>query len=91
VKFHGNQPPCVRVSAQPGREGWIVAVEDNGVGVSAHDAARIFGMFARASRDHDGTGIGLAVCRRVVEAHGGQIWVEPRNGGGSVFRFTLPA
>ena len=67
-----------------------MSVEDNGIGVAAHDAARIFGMFARASSDEDGTGIGLAVCRRVVEAHGGRIWVEPRNGGGSAFRFTLP-
>ena len=91
VKFRGERPPRVRVSAQPGRQGWIVTVEDNGVGVPAHDAARIFGMFARASGEQEGTGIGLAVCRRVVEAHGGQIWVEPANGGGSAFRFTLPA
>jgi signal transduction histidine kinase len=91
VKFRGAEPPRVTVGADPGREGWIVTVQDNGVGVAAHDAARIFGMFARADRDEEGTGIGLAVCRRVVEAHGGQIWVEPANGGGSVFRFTLPA
>ena len=90
VKFRGERPPCVKVSAQAGHEGWVVSVEDNGVGIAAHDAARIFGMFARASGDHEGTGIGLAVCRRVVEAHAGQIWVEPANGGGSVFRFTLP-
>jgi signal transduction histidine kinase len=90
VKFRGERPPRVKVSAHAGREGWVIGVEDNGVGIAAHDAARIFGMFARASGDHEGTGIGLAVCRRVVEAHGGQIWVEPANGGGSVFRFTLP-
>ena len=80
----------MKVSAHAGSEGWVVSVEDNGVGIAAHDAARIFGMFARATGEHEGTGIGLAVCRRVVEAHGGQIWVEPANGGGSVFRFTLP-
>jgi signal transduction histidine kinase len=90
VKFRGDDAPRVTVSARAGRDDWVVSVEDNGVGVAAHDAARIFGMFARGSRDHDGTGIGLAVCRRVVEAHGGRIWVEPRSGGGSAFRFTLP-
>src|SRR4051794_15152918 len=90
VKFRGDRPPRVKVSALAGHAGWVVGVEDNGVGIAAHDAARIFGMFARASGEHEGTGIGLAVCRRVVEAHGGQIWVEPANGGGSVFRFTLP-
>jgi signal transduction histidine kinase len=90
VKFRGERPPRVKVSAHAGHEGWVVSVEDNGVGIAANDAARIFGMFARASGDHEGTGIGLAVCRRVVEAHRGQIWVEPANGGGSVFRFTLP-
>jgi signal transduction histidine kinase len=91
VKFRGpDRPPRVRVTAYPGAEGWVIGVEDNGVGVAAHESARIFGMFTRASGEHEGTGIGLAVCRRVVEAHGGRIWVEPANGGGSVFRFTLP-
>jgi signal transduction histidine kinase len=91
VKFRGDEPPRVTVSARPGRDGWVVTVQDNGIGVAAHDAARIFGMFARASRAREGTGIGLAVCRRVVEAHRGRIWVEPANGGGSAFRFTLPS
>jgi signal transduction histidine kinase len=90
VKFRGAEPPRIAVSADRGAERWTVTVADNGVGVAEADAGRIFGMFARASRDHDGTGIGLAVARRVVEAHGGRIWVEPAPGGGSAFRFTLP-
>jgi signal transduction histidine kinase len=65
-------------------------VRDNGRGVEPRDTARIFGMFSRAHHDMEGTGIGLAVARRLVEAHGGRIWVEPGEGGGSAFRFTLP-
>jgi signal transduction histidine kinase len=90
VKFRGSGAPRIAVSAEGRPEHWTVTVADNGVGVAEADAGRIFGMFARASREHDGTGIGLAVCRRVVEAHGGRIWVEPAPGGGSAFRFTLP-
>jgi signal transduction histidine kinase len=90
VKFSGEAPPHVRVSAREGAEHWVVTVADNGVGVATRDQGRIFGMFTRAHADHDGTGIGLAVCRRVVEAHGGHIWVEPADGGGSAFSFTLP-
>jgi signal transduction histidine kinase len=90
VKFRSGAPPRVEVSAVSSSDGWIVTVRDNGVGVSPEDGARIFGMFARAHADKEGTGIGLAVCRRVVEAHGGRIWVEPAEGGGSAFRFTLP-
>jgi signal transduction histidine kinase len=90
VKFRGEAPPRVEVSAGEGPEDWVVTVRDNGVGVRPDDIERIFGMFARAGGDAEGTGIGLAVCRRVVEAHGGRIWVEQREGGGSAFRFTLP-
>jgi signal transduction histidine kinase len=90
VKFRGEQPPRIAVSADASPEHVTVTVADNGVGVDQADTERIFGMFARASREHDGTGIGLAVCRRVVEAHGGRIWVEPAEGGGSAFRVTLP-
>jgi signal transduction histidine kinase len=90
VKFRAEAPPRVEVSALQGNEGWVVTVRDNGVGVDPDHASRIFGMFARVNGDTEGTGIGLAVCRRVVEAHGGRIWVEPAEGGGSAFRFTLP-
>jgi signal transduction histidine kinase len=91
VKFHGQAAPRVEVSALRGSEGWVVTVRDHGLGVDPEHAGRIFGMFSRLNGDTEGTGIGLAVCRRVVEAHGGRIWVEPAEGGGSAFRFTLPA
>jgi signal transduction histidine kinase len=91
VKFRGDAPPRIEVSALKGSEGWVVTVRDNGVGVDPDHTSRIFGMFARGNGDTEGTGIGLAVCRRVVEAHGGRIWVEPAEGRGSAFRFTLPS
>jgi signal transduction histidine kinase len=90
VKFRGEGPPRVEVFAHADSEEWVVTVRDNGPGVDPEHASRIFGMFARLDGATEGTGIGLAVCRRVVEAHGGRIWVEPANGGGSSFRFTLP-
>jgi signal transduction histidine kinase len=91
VKFRGEEPPEVDVSALRGSAEWVVTVSDNGIGVDPAQSTRIFGMFSRADRGTDGVGIGLAVCRRIVEAHGGRIWVEPANGGGSAFRFTMPA
>ena len=90
VKFRSEAPPVVEVSAARGSREWIVTVSDNGVGVPPGQVSRIFGMFARVDPGAEGTGIGLAVCRRIVEAHGGRIWVEPRRRGGSDFRFTLP-
>jgi signal transduction histidine kinase len=90
IKFRSEAPPLVEVSARRGTREWIVTVSDNGVGVPPDQASRIFGMFSRLDAGADGTGIGLAVCRRIVEAHGGRIWVEPRRRGGSDFRFTLP-
>jgi signal transduction histidine kinase len=90
VKFRGEAPPAIEVSALRGREEWVISVCDNGVGVAPAESTRIFGMFSRVNGAGDGVGIGLAVCRRIVEAHGGRIWVEPAEGGGSAFRFTLP-
>ncbi|MFN8203714.1 MAG: ATP-binding protein [Solirubrobacteraceae bacterium] len=90
VKFRAQAPPLVAISARRGDGDWVVTVRDNGIGVDPRQAERIFGMFTRASTSATGTGIGLAVCRRVVEAHGGRLWVEPAEGGGSAFRFTLP-
>jgi signal transduction histidine kinase len=90
LKFRAAAPPLVEVSAERDSEEWVVTVRDNGPGVDPDQATRIFGIFARGNARAEGTGIGLAVCRRVVEAHGGRIWVEAAGGGGSAFRFTLP-
>ena len=90
AKFRGDAPAHITVEACEQDGDWVVSVRDRGVGVPPEDADRIFGMFARSGADAAGNGIGLAVSRRVVEAHGGRIWVEPAEGGGSAFRFTLP-
>ena len=90
MKFRAYAPLRIEVSALQDSQEWVITVRDNGVGVDTEQATGIFGMFSRAGGDVEGAGIGLAVCRRIVEAHGGRIWVEPADGGGSAFRFTLP-
>ncbi|MGZ6663041.1 MAG: sensor histidine kinase, partial [Solirubrobacteraceae bacterium] len=87
-KFHNGDAPHVTVSAQHGEAGWAFSVRDNGIGLPKDSA--IFEMFKRGGGEHEGSGIGLATCRRIVEAHGGHIWAEPAPGGGSTFLFTLP-
>jgi signal transduction histidine kinase len=85
--------PDVEVTAQRLSDTWHVVVADRGIGVDADDRRRIFDMFTRVGRDDrvSGTGIGLAVCARVAESHGGRIWMEERPGGGSRFVVALPA
>jgi signal transduction histidine kinase len=90
VKYRGEAPLRVELSALRDSQEWVVTMRDNGLGVDPDKTSRIFDMFARANDGTDGVGIGLAVCRRIVEAHGGRIWAEAPEGGGSAFRFTLP-
>ena len=93
IKFHGDEPPVVRVSARRDGKQWELSVADNGIGIDAEYADRIFVIFQRLhARDvYAGTGIGLTMCRKIIEYHGGEIWLEPsQNGAGSTFRFTLP-
>jgi PAS domain S-box-containing protein len=93
LKYHGAEAPHVHVSAAPGAKDneWIVSVRDNGIGIDPKYFERIFEIFKRLhdQKEYPGTGIGLAVCRRVVERHGGAIWVESEPGQGSVFRFSI--
>jgi signal transduction histidine kinase len=92
VKFRSDKPPLIEVSAHETDDDRIeVAIADNGIGVPADQAERIFEPFHRAAAGREGTGIGLAVCARIVASHRGRIWAEPRKEGGTVFRFTLPA
>lgn len=93
IKFVGREPPRVRVWAEAWPGEWTFAVADNGIGVAPEHLERIFGMFQRLhSRDaYPGTGLGLALCKRIVERHGGRIWAESTPGAGTTIRFTLPA
>jgi signal transduction histidine kinase len=90
VKYRGEAPLRIECGARPDSQEWVITVRDNGIGIDPDKATRIFDMFARDNQATDGAGIGLAVCRRIVEAHGGRIWAEALEGGGSAFRFTLP-
>ena len=93
LKYRGEAPPRIRVAAERREDLWEFSVADNGIGIAPEFYEKIFEIFTRLhSRDkYQGTGIGLASCKRIVERHGGTIWVEPAPGGGSIFRFTLPA
>jgi PAS domain S-box-containing protein len=92
VKFHGERPPKVSVSGRDAGTEWEFAVQDNGIGIDPKHAERVFGVFKRlhTTQEYPGTGIGLALCRRINERHGGRIWHDPAEDGGSIFRFTLP-
>jgi signal transduction histidine kinase len=93
LKFQNGHAPRVHVSARPTDGGWEFAVKDNGIGIKPEHQGRIFKMFGRLhdAASYPGTGIGLAICRKIVEQHGGRIWVDSEAGRGATFRFTLPA
>lgn len=92
IKFRGDRNPMIRISAEKVGPFWQFRVEDNGIGIETQYLDRIFGAFKRihSQDEYEGSGIGLSICQKVVEMHGGQIWAESDLGGGSVFNFTLP-
>uniref|UniRef100_A0A832H2H2 histidine kinase n=1 Tax=Oscillatoriales cyanobacterium SpSt-402 TaxID=2282168 RepID=A0A832H2H2_9CYAN len=92
IKFHRELPPQVWIKAIHQDDAWLFSVQDNGIGIDSQYAERIFVIFQRLNNriDYPGTGIGLAVCKKIVERHGGRIWVQSELGEGATFYFTIP-
>jgi PAS domain S-box-containing protein len=93
LKYHADEPPRVRVWSERRDNDWLFTVEDNGIGIDPQYHGQVFDLFRRlhGRSEYSGTGIGLAICKKIVENHGGRIWVDSEAGRGAAFRFTLPA
>ncbi|WP_049915752.1 ATP-binding protein [Natrialba taiwanensis] len=92
IEYADDEPPQVHISAHDTGKEWVISVRDNGSGIEPADQERIFGLFQRRhdSDEQTGSGLGLALCKRIIERHGGEIWVESEPGEGATFSFTLP-
>ena len=93
IKFRGNQPPLIQIGAEQKNGEWIFSAKDNGIGIAVEYSEIIFAIFQRlhTRSEYPGNGIGLAICKKIIERHGGRIWVESKEGQGSTFKFTLAA
>lgn len=92
LKYHGSDPPHVHIDAEEHENGWTISVRDNGIGIDSKFHEQIFEVFRRlhTQEEYPGTGIGLAVCRRIVKRHGGRLWLTSEPGQGTTFLFTIP-
>lgn len=91
IKYKSAETPIIQISSEEKDDEWIITVADNGIGIDPQYADRIFGIFKRLhGRELPGTGMGLAICKRIIERHNGRIWVESEPGKGSRFSFSLP-
>lgn len=93
LKFRSDKPPCIRISAKLKGSTWILTVQDNGVGIPFESLERVFGLFQRVDNETkaEGTGIGLALCKKIVDLHAGRIWVDSEEGVGTAFQMTFPS
>jgi light-regulated signal transduction histidine kinase (bacteriophytochrome) len=91
IKFRGKSAPLIHVSAEQTRAEWVFSIKDNGVGIEPEYKEKVFDMFRRLhGREYSGVGIGLSLCRRIIERHKGRIWLESEAGQGTTFNFTVP-
>ena len=92
IKYRSSQVPRIDITVAPAESNWLISIRDNGIGIDPQYGEKVFGIFRRlhARAERSGNGMGLAICKKIVTLHGGQIWVESRLGEGATFHFTLP-
>ncbi len=93
IKFRSHDAPVIQIEAKPHGADWLFSIQDNGIGIAPEQAGEVFTIFRRlhTRTEYPGNGIGLSICKRIIEQHGGKIWVEPHSGPGTVVQFTLAA